>query len=314
MCATFSLNKLRRSTSQSCNHNQIKVSLSVLAKACRVQTPGFFLSCGMDIRPIGIFDSGLGGLSVWKEIAKQLPRESVLYYADSFHCPYGAKSQDEIIHLSEQIVEFLLSKEAKLIVVACNTATAGAIAHLRGKYEIPFVGMEPAVKPAANMSVSKKIGILATRGTFDGEHFKATTDKYAQEVEVHVEVGNGLVELVENGYADSHEAELLVRQYLEPMLAQGVDQIVLGCTHYPFLRSIMEKVVGDKANLVDPAPAVARQVRNRIKSLKIGNGTRKAPDYQFYTSGEIRFLQQLAQSVAPLAARPRMEFWKVYEE
>ncbi|MCL4124291.1 UNVERIFIED_CONTAM: hypothetical protein GTU68_042219 [Idotea baltica] len=238
----------------------------------------------------------------------------MLYYADSFNCPYGAKSQDEIIHLSEQIVEFLMSKEAKLIAVACNTATAGAIAHLRDKYEIPFVGMEPAVKPAANASISKKIGILATRGTFDGEHFQATTNKYAQEVEVHIQVGNGLVELVESGYSVSHEAEMLVRQYLEPMLAQGVDQIVLGCTHYPFLRPLMERIVEGKANLVDPAPAVARQVRSRIKSLKIANGTRKVPDYQFYTSGEIRFLQQLAQSVAPLAARPRMEFWKVYEE
>ncbi|MDR3365986.1 MAG: glutamate racemase, partial [Prevotellaceae bacterium] len=191
---------------------------------------------------IGVFDSGVGGLSVLQEIAALLPHERVCYVADAARCPYGSRPVDEVRGLSLGITKFLLEKNCKLIVVACNTATAAAIDELRSAFpHVLFVGMEPAVKPAAKQSKTRSVGILATAGTLQGRLFKQTKARYAAGVKLHVVAGAGLVELVEQGRENSPEALDLLRTYLQPMLDDNVDELVLGCTHYPFLKSSIEK-------------------------------------------------------------------------
>lgn len=242
--------------------------------------------------PIGIFDSGLGGLSVWKEVAKQLPHESLLYYADSAHCPYGPRSADEIIELTSRITTYLLEQECKLIVVACNTATAAAIQHLRRQYPVPFVGMEPAVKPAALQTRSGHIGVLATAGTFKGKLYRETTQRYSDDVTVHIQVGKGLVELVEQGKLYSDETRQLLHTYLDPMLEAGVDQVVLGCTHYPFLSPLIEEIVGPDVTVIDPAPAVAKQVQRILVESDLEADLSVVPRYRFATNGEMHGLRE----------------------
>lgn len=242
--------------------------------------------------PIGIFDSGLGGLSVWKEVAKRLPQESLLYYADSAHCPYGPRSADEIIELTSRITEYLLEHECKLIVVACNTATAAAIQHLRTRYAVPFVGMEPAVKPAALQTQSGHIGVLATAGTFKGKLYLETTQRYADGVEVHIQIGKGLVELVEQGQLYSKETRQLLHTYLDPMLDAGIDQLVLGCTHYPFLRPLIEEIAGPGVQVIDPAPAVAKQVQRILMESDLQVETTVVPRYRFATNGQMHRLRE----------------------
>jgi len=249
--------------------------------------------------PIGIFDSGVGGLSVWQEMVKLLPAESVIYFADNLHCPYGPRPEAEIIELCEKNVQFLLEKHCKLVVVACNTATSAAIETLRNKYKIPFVGMEPAIKPAALKSKTGKVGVLATQGTLHGKLFKNTSDKYASHVEVMVQIGHGLVELVESGKAESEEAEKLLRKYLQPMLEKNVDHVVLGCTHYPFLRPVIEKITGDGVTIVDPVGAVALQTQRilRVKQLFVNEGN--IPAYQFHATGDNQLLKQIITQINP---------------
>lgn len=249
----------------------------------------------MNKHPIGVFDSGVGGLSVWQEIVKILPHESIVYLADNAHCPYGPRPEAEIIALCEKNVDFLLSYHCKLIVVACNTATAAAIEALRDKYDIPFVGMEPAIKPAALHSKTGKIGVLATQGTLNGKLFKTTSDKYARHLEVQVQIGHGLVEVVETGKAATEEAESLLRKYLEPMLENDVDQIVLGCTHYPFLRSVIQKIAGNQVNIIDPAGAVARQVQRLLAEKQLQAPDQQIPSYHFFASGNTFVLKNMAE-------------------
>lgn len=253
----------------------------------------------MNHHPVGIFDSGLGGLSVWREVKKLLPRESLIYYADSGNCPYGNRPEEEIIRLAENVTRFLLEKDCKMIVVACNTATAAAISYLREHYEVPFVGMEPALKPAAQLSKTGHIGVLATKGTFAGQHFQQTKERFAHHVEVHIQVGTGLVELVETDNTGSPEAEALVEKYLRPMLEQGADQIVLGCSHYPFLLPVMRRIAGKEVNIIDPAPAVARQVERRLISNGIQAPQNHIPHYEFHSSGDQIQLINFAASLFP---------------
>ena len=184
--------------------------------------------------PIGLFDSGIGGTSIWKEIHNLLPNENTIYLADSKNAPYGQKSKEEIIQLSYKNTEFLLNQNCKLIVVACNTATTNAIKELRDKYDIPFIGIEPAIKPAATNSQTQKIGILATKGTLNSELFYKNVEKF-QDIKIIEQIGFGLVELIENGKINSAEMQDLLKQYLNPMIAQNIDYLVLGCSHYPFL-------------------------------------------------------------------------------
>ena len=217
-----------------------------------------------DSRPIGFFDSGIGGFTVWREVAALLPRESTVYIADSAHCPYGAKAQDELVALSRQCVEMLLEDDCKLIVIACNTATAAAIDVLREAYSVPFVGMEPAVKPAALNTKTGVIGVLATEGTFNGRLFKETSARFADTATIETCVGNELVELVESGKADTEETFHVLERLLKPMLAKDIDHLVLGCTHFPYLRPHIRRIVGDTVAILDPAPAVARQVERLL--------------------------------------------------
>ncbi len=251
----------------------------------------------MNQQPIGIFDSGVGGLSVWQTTVRLLPHESVIYLADTRNCPYGPQPVEAIIGHCQRNVEFLLSKNCKLIVVACNTATAAAIEVLRQTYEIPFVGMEPAVKPAAMFSKTGKIGVLATQGTLNGQLFKNTSEKYARHLEVFVQIGHGLVELVENGKTDSEEAIVMLRKYVEPMLRQQVDQIVLGCTHYPFLIGAIKKITGDSVSIVNPAEAVSRQTKRLLDQKNLLSTTNNQPYYQFYANGDARVMHKMVGQI-----------------
>ncbi|MFH2095163.1 MAG: glutamate racemase [Bacteroidota bacterium] len=239
---------------------------------------------------IGVFDSGIGGLSVWKEIVALLPNENIHYIADNGNCPYGPKSEQEIINLAERIVGFLLEKKCKLIVVACNTATAAAIDFLREKYSVPFVGMEPAVKPAATTSKTGTIGVLATEGTFRGRLFNETSRKFANDKNVYIQVGHGLVDIVENGKINTPETEELLKKYLEPMLEGGADRIVLGCTHYPFLKKPIEKILGNRAEIIDPSYAVAKRVQELLNANDLTNNSASTPMYSFCYTGNMENL------------------------
>ncbi len=247
-----------------------------------------------DTRSIGVFDSGTGGLSVLKELLKDLPSESFIYFADSANCPYGSKSQEAIIKRSSEIVDFLIDKNCKAIVVACNTATAAAIDWLRERYKLPFVGMEPAIKPAALNSKTKSIGVLATAGTFKGRLYIETSRKFASDVNVCYQVGEGLVELVEKGKYNSAEAENLLMRYIQPMLDCNIDQLVLGCTHYPFFKELLKKNLPDNIAIIDPSPAVSKQLVRILDTYSIGNkNDNGSMQYEFYSSSSADTLKHL---------------------
>ena len=215
---------------------------------------------------IGIFDSGIGGLSVFREIRKLLPEQSYIYYSDSAHCPYGDKSKEYIIDRARSITRRLMGMGAEIVVVACNTATAAAISTLRKEFPIKFIGMEPAIKPAAALTTTGVVGVLATAGTLKAEKYLDTREKWAQSITVVEHTGEGFVELVEKGQTSGAEAEAVVQNSLVPLLEAGADTIVLGCTHYPFLADTIKKVAaahgadGNSFHLIDPAPAVARHL------------------------------------------------------
>lgn len=224
---------------------------------------------------IGIFDSGCGGLSVFRELVRVLPQEQYHYFSDNAHCPYGEKSALYIQRRGRYITEFLLEKGADIIVVACNTATAAAIATLRAEYpDVPFVGMEPAVKPAALGTRSGVIGVLATAGTLKGSKYLNTRGLYEDDVRIVEHVGQGFVEWVEAGKLDGPEVEATVRASLQPLLDAGADTIVLGCTHYPFLQPVIERLAGPGVKVIDPSPAVARQTLHVLeqRGVMMGEG------------------------------------------
>lgn len=230
---------------------------------------------------IGVFDSGAGGLSVLKELVRLMPDQEYVYFSDSAHCPYGEKSPEYIIDRARAITRMLIEKGAQIIVVACNTATAAAIATLRQEFDIPFIGMEPAVKPAALGTKSGVIGVLATAGTLKASKYLKTKGNYEDGCRIVEHVGKGFVELVENGILEGHAAEATVRESLYPLLDEGADTIVLGCTHYPFLLPVMEResarwasaAPGRKAEIrfIDPAPAVARQTKHIMEDAGLLN-------------------------------------------
>jgi len=233
---------------------------------------------------IGIFDSGLGGLWILKYLEEMLPGYNYIYYADQARVPYGAHNPEDITKFSIDITDFLIKKDCKLIVVACNTATSASIKILRAKYSVPFVGIEPAIKPASELSKTKHIGVLATKVTAEGQKLQESIEEYAHDIEVHTCIGYGLVELVESGKADSDEAEKILRTYLEPLIAENIDQLVLGCTHYAFLINRIKKIVGDKVNIIDPAPAVVKRVEQLVEEYKIPTSDNKK-EPEIYTSG-----------------------------
>lgn len=220
---------------------------------------------------IGIFDSGTGGLSVFKEIRKLLPEERYIYFSDNAHCPYGEKSRKYIIERSREITRFLLDKGCDIIVVACNTATAAAIAVLREEFPVRFIGMEPAVKPAVKSTRTGVVGVLATAGTLKADKYLNTREKFSEGVKITEHVGQGFVELVEKGCLTGREAEDVVRASLKPLLDEEADRIVLGCTHYPFLWDTIAKIASElyperEIEIIDPAPAVARHLLETMKT------------------------------------------------
>jgi glutamate racemase len=251
--------------------------------------------------PIGVFDSGVGGLSVWREIAAYLPHEDTLYLADQAHVPYGSRSLNEVRMFSEGVARFLLGQSAKLIVVACNAASAAALHYLRDLFpHLPFVGMEPALKPAAERTHSSVVGVIATQATFQGELFASLMERYAGNVQVLTQACPGLVDAVEAGALDTPETEALLRHYLAPLIEAGVDQLVLGCTHYPFLRPLIERIVGEGVAVIDPAPAVARQTARVLAQEGLEADPGRAGRHVFYTSGDAASFAALLRRLVPL--------------
>jgi len=247
---------------------------------------------------IGIFDSGVGGLSVFKELMLKLPNENVIYFADSKNCPYGIRTKDEIIKFSVKAVEFLIQKKCKVIIVACNTATAAAIDYLRQHYPIPFIGMEPAVKPASLKSKTRSIAVLATEGTFNGRLFKETSNKYAKDIDLNVKVGNKLVSIVENDLINDSESIEYIKTLIQPLIEKNIDYLVLGCTHYPFLIPILQKILPRNINIVNPAPAVIEQAKRILMKKSMLNNSEDKAFYEFYSSGDINILERMVFEIA----------------
>ena len=211
--------------------------------------------------PIGVFDSGVGGLSVLRAMRGQMPSENTIYFGDQGHVPYGARPMEQIQNFSEAITHFLLDQGSKIIVVACNTASAAALTYLRGKFlDVPFVGMEPAVKPAAETTKTGKVGVLATPATFQGALYASVVERFGAGVELFQHTCPGLVAQIEKGEFESATTRAILEEALHPMLEKNIDTVVLGCTHYPYVIPLIQKIVGEHVRVIDPAPAIARQV------------------------------------------------------
>jgi glutamate racemase len=237
--------------------------------------------------PIGVFDSGVGGLSVWREIVRALPHENTIYFADQQHVPYGPRSEAEIRRFVDGITHYLLGRGCKAIVVACNTASAAALKHLRDTQpHVPSIGMEPAVKPAAAATRTGVVGIMATPATFQGRLFKATAGRHASNIRLVNRVCDGLAEHVEAGDLDGPATEALLRGYLDPILAAGADTIVLACTHYPFVIEPIRRIVGPAVAVIDPAPAIARHTGTVLDQHSLRRTEHHEARHAFVTSGD----------------------------
>src|SRR6185295_1485477 len=247
--------------------------------------------------PVGIFDSGVGGISVLRSIREQMPEESIIYFGDQGHIPYGPRPMEQIRNFSEAITKFLLEHNAKIIVVACNTASASALKYLREKFpDVQFVGMEPAVKPAAERTQTGKVGVLATPATFQGALYASVVERFAKGVELLQNTCPGLVQQIEQGNLGGKEARRILEDALLPMLEKNIDTVVLGCTHYPFVIPLIQQIVGEKVRVIDPAPAVAKQVKRLLeaggmKSPSSARGERS--EVKFYTSGDVASFKSL---------------------
>jgi len=261
--------------------------------------------------PIGVMDSGVGGLSVLRHLRQLLPAERFLYFADQAHIPYGPRPPEQVRGFTAEITRFLLRQEAKLIVVACNTASAAALDYLRGAFpHVPFVGMEPAVKPAALTTRSGVVGVLATPSTLNSNRYAALMARFAAGIEVHEDPCVGLVQLIEAGALDSPDTRALLRRVLDPMLAAGVDTLVLGCTHYPFVHPLLQELAGEGVTIIDPAPAVARRTRFVLQQRGLS-----APDHlegtlRCYTSGAAQQLDTLAQLLIGYTCNAETAQWR----
>lgn len=246
--------------------------------------------------PIGVFDSGVGGLSVMGAIRQRLPHENLTYLADQAHVPYGSRSLEEVRGYSEKITQYLLSQGAKVIVVACNTASAAALRYLRGRFpEIPFVGMEPAVKPAAENTQSGVVGVLATPATFQGELYASVVERFANGVTVLQHTCPGLVSQIEMGHLASVETRAILEDALFPMIDQGIDTVVLGCTHYPFVIPLIQDIVGAKIRVIDPAPAIARQVERVLDMHALRGVSASKGHINYLTTGNPDRMQFLVK-------------------
>ena len=253
----------------------------------------FFIFVSMSTNPIGIFDSGAGGLSIWKEINALLPSESTLYISDAKYAPYGTKGKEAILRRSIINTELLLNKGAKIIVVACNTATTNAIAYLRKHYQVPFIGIEPAIKPAALNTKTNAIGILATKGTLSSALFHDTSQRYTKDLKVVEQEGNGIVELIESGELFSKEMEQLLQRYIAPMLEANIDCLVLGCTHYHFLNPILKKILPKKITILESGSAIARQTASVLQKNNLLNTKISTAKHTFFTNGSREVMANL---------------------
>ncbi|MFH7004002.1 glutamate racemase [Flavobacterium bizetiae] len=248
--------------------------------------------------PIGVFDSGIGGTSIWNAIHDLLPNEQTIYLADSKNAPYGQRTKEEIVALSKKNVDFLLDMNCKLIVVACNTATTNAILELRADYDIPFIGIEPAIKPAANNSKTQVIGILATKGTLNSELFNKTAEMF-QNTKIIEQVGYGLVQLIEDGNLNSPEMTQLLESYLQPMIDANIDYLVLGCSHYPYLIPQIKKILPEHIQIIDSGEAVARQTQNILRD-KVGFTDNQKSDPVFYVNSNPEVLKSILEYKYPV--------------
>lgn len=253
--------------------------------------------------PIGLFDSGVGGTTIWKEVVSLMPYENTLYVADNQNAPYGGKTKQEIIALCEANTVFLLEKNVKIIVVACNTGTTNAISYLRNKYkEVKFIGVEPAIKPAALHSKTKNVGILATKGTLSSELFLKTRKESTSlsGVKVIEKVGEGLVDLIEKGEIDSPKMTTLLREYLTPMVEKNIDYLVLGCTHYPYLTPQIKLIIPTDIKIIDSGKAVARQTKNVLQANNLLNTSNEKPSHLWVANADIYVLEKLAPTMENL--------------
>ena len=248
-------------------------------------------------RPIGVMDSGVGGISVLKHIHALLPHEDLIYFADSKHAPYGNKTAEEITARCMEIADFLQQKDVKALVVACNTATAAAIDAMREKYSLPIIGMEPAVKPAAEASKNGVIGVLATVGTLKSAQFAALLESYGRNVKVVTQACVGLVECIERGELDTPATKALIRQYTAPLLADGADTIVLGCTHYPFVKEVIREIVGKEISLIDTGAAVAKQLKRQLAEKDLLSASTQLVSVKFWTNSEAETAKQVIEAL-----------------
>lgn len=259
----------------------------------------------MNNAPIGVYDSGFGGLSVWRELRRMLPNESLIYLGDGKNCPYGGRGRSEIEAFAIEAVERLVKEGVKMVVVGCNTATTAAVKRLRELWpDMPIVGLEPAVKPACLTTRTRRIAVLATEHSLKSDMFLATARRYAEDVEVVKVVGEGFVELVENDMEGSPEAEQMVRRAVEPLLECGVDKIVLGCTHYPFLRAEIERVLrGHDIEIIDSGEAVARRVAWLLERYDIAAEHDNTPVMRYLTFADEEYLRRLEAKATKIEKR-----------
>ena len=253
---------------------------------------------------IGFFDSGVGGTSIWKEVTQWLPNEHTIYLADSKNAPYGTKSKKKIIDLCRKNIDLLLSFDCKLIIVACNTATTNAIDLMRSEYSTPFVGIEPAIKPASMATKTGRIGILATQGTLDSKLFHTTSQKWLKNIEIIEQKGTGIVELIESGKLYSEEMTVLLNKYCDVFKKANVDYLVLGCSHYPFLIPQLEKLLPNQVNIIDSGLAVAKQTEKLLKEKKLLRIDQGAVKHQFYSNTDSSTLLQLLGTHINVEERP----------
>jgi len=249
-----------------------------------------------DIRPIGLFDSGIGGTSIWRAINQILPYENTIFLGDSLNAPYGQKSKDEILNLSRKNVEWLLKHDTKLIVVACNTATTNAIQELRSEYKVPFIGVEPAIKPAAINSKTKKVGVLATQGTLQSKKYSEAQIQYP-DVEFINQIGYKIVQLIEQGAVHSLELKNLVKSYIQPMIDKNIDYLVLGCTHYPYLTPILNEFVPEHIKIIDSGTAVAKRTQKILHDFNLLKTDSLKGYSKFYTNKDVHILESFIKDL-----------------
>ncbi len=262
-------------------------------------------------QPIALYDSGVGGLSVLRAAQTALPHERLLYFGDQANVPYGSRSLEELRAIAEASARFLLSQGAKLIVIACNTASAAALKHLRAVFpDLPFVGMEPAVKPAAEQSHTRKVGVLATPSTFHGELYASVVERFAKDVEIFQSTCPGLVKQIEKARLNTPKTRRILEEAVLPMLDAGADTLVMGCTHYPFVIPLIEKIAAGRARVIDPSPAVARQTARVLAERSLLNPSPEPGSLRFITSSEPAAFEYALSRLLGLNAQAEAASWQ----